>query len=282
MKVIRSAVNATLLAGLIAVATTASAQPPVQAGPISPTDAEVRELKQQVDALQRQLDELKSAKDNPDRQRLMRQNWQGMQGYMGQMHDRWGMGYPWMQGRPWMHCGPGMMGGNNSSWPMPSGLTPDEYNAKIGGRTRQMQEQMDKIARTTDPKERQRLMQEHWQGMYQDMQTMRGMGWMWGNGHMMGRGMMGPGMMGGEMVQGGPPPSGTALPDSGSAGAKLVLTYCTQCHAAPQPTLHTATQWTDVTQRMQVHMQNGWRGIRTPADGDMKAINAYMQKHARR
>lgn len=277
MKAIRSAVHASLLAGLVAMATTAVAQPPVQGSPAIPTDAQVRELQQQINTMQRQLDELKAAPSASDRQRLMQQNWQGMQGYMGQMHDRWGMGYPWMQGRPWMHCGPGMMGGNYSSWPMPSELAPDEYNAKMSERARQMKEQMDKIARTSDPQERQRLMQEHWQGMYQDMQTMRGMGWMWDGGHMMGRGMKGSGMM-----QGGPQPSGAALPDSSSAGARLVSAYCTQCHAAPQPTLHTATEWADVTQRMHFHMQNGWQGIRTPAGVDMKAIVAYMQKHARR
>ena len=78
--------------------------------------------------------------------------------------------------------GPGMMGGGRTSWPVPQGVTPDQYSEQMRGHMQRMQEQMNKIAQTTDPQERQRLMQEHWQGMYQNMQTMRGMGWMWGGG----------------------------------------------------------------------------------------------------
>ena len=59
------------------------------------------------------------------------------------------------------------------------------------GETGQMQEkmkamqgQMDRIRATTDPKERQKLMQEHMQSMQDNMKTMRGMG--------------GPTMMGGQ------------------------------------------------------------------------------------
>jgi mono/diheme cytochrome c family protein len=78
--------------------------------------------------------------------------------------------------------------------------------------------------------------------MYQDMQTMRGIGWMWGDGSTMGRGMMGRGMMGGGMMGGTPAPSAKPLPDADSAGAKLVSSYCVQCHAAPPPTLHTAKE----------------------------------------
>lgn len=76
----------------------------------------------------------------------------------------------------------------------------------------QMQVQMDKIAQTQDPQERQRLLQEHWTSMQAAMSVMHGM---WGPngammgccggasapGAMMGRGMMmGPGMMGGPMM----------------------------------------------------------------------------------
>ncbi|OUM00783.1 hypothetical protein [Variovorax sp. JS1663] len=140
--------------------------------------------------------------------------------------------------------------------------------------TQRMQEQMNKIAQTPDPQERQRLMQEHWQGMYQSMQTMRGRGWMSGGG------MMGPGMMGGEMMGGGPPPSSKPLPDAKSAGAKLVSTYCVQCHAAPAPSLHTAKEWSSATQRMHIHMDSRWQSINTPTEQEMNSIVAYMQAHS--
>jgi cytochrome c5 len=111
------------------------------------------------------------------------------------------------------------------------------------------------------------------------MQTLRGLGWMWGGGSMMGPGMMGPGMMGGGMMS-RPAPSGP-LPDAASSGAKLVSSYCSQCHAAPQPTLHTAKEWTSVTQRMHSRMLSGWPGIKTPTEAESKMIVDYMQKHAR-
>jgi len=266
----------TLLAALlIGLCAPPFAQAQAQGAASAPTDAQVRELQQQVETLQKQLDDLNAATDAGIRQQLMQQNWQGMQGYMGHMHDRWGMGYPWMMGHPWAKMGPGMMGGGGAWWPVPQGVTPDQYNQQRRERTRRMQEQMNKIAQTSDPQERQRLMQEHWQGMYQDMQTLRGRGWMWGGG------MMGPGMMSGGMMNGGPPPSAKPLPDVKSAGAKLVSTYCAQCHAAPAPTLHTANEWTSTTQRMHIRMSSGLPGIKAPNEQEMKSIVAYMQKYAR-
>ena len=64
----------------------------------------------------------------------------------------------------------------------------------------QMQAQMDKIHKTQDPQERQRLLQDHWNSMQAAMSTMDGM---WGpNGCFGGAGMMGGGhmMMGGNMM----------------------------------------------------------------------------------
>ena len=268
---------AVFLTGLVSAVTPVLAQAPAQGGITVPTDAQVRQLEQRIKSLQQQLDEIKAAPNAAARQRLLQQNWQGMQSYMGQMHDRWGMGYPWMAGRPWAMSGPGMMGKGRTSWPVPQGMTPDQYSEQMRARTQQMQEQMNRIAQTTDPQQRQSLMQEHWQSMYQDMQTMRGMGWMRGGGP-----MMGPGMMRGGMMRGGPAPSAKALPDADSAGAKLVSTYCVQCHAAPQPMLHTAKDWNSVTQRMHIRMEGGWQGIKTPTEQEMKTIVAYMQKHARK
>ncbi|MGJ7511465.1 hypothetical protein [Variovorax sp. GT1P44] len=71
------------------------------------------------------------------------------------------------------------------------------------------------------------------------------------------------------------------LPDATSAGAKLVSSYCAQCHAAPMPTLHTAKDWSSVTQRMHIQMDSRWRSVNTPTEQEMDSIVAYMQKHAR-
>jgi hypothetical protein len=65
---------------------------------------------------------------------------------------------------------------------------------------KKMQQQMDKIRATTDPKERQKLMDEHMRSMNEGMTMMRGMG---GPMMMGGKpGAMGPGMMGGDQKSG--------------------------------------------------------------------------------
>ena len=282
MTTMQGAMRAVLLAGLLAVVSPILAQAP-QGGTTAPTDAQVRELEQQLKSLQQQVDELSATRDPAARRRLMQQNWQSMQDYIGQMHDRWGMGYPWMMGHAWTMMGPRVMDKGRASWPIPQDMSPDQYSRQMRDHMQRMEEQMSKIAQTTDPQERQRLMQEHWQGMYRDMQTMRGLGWMWsGGGAMMGPGMMGGGMMPGGMMSGGPGPGAKPLPDADSAGARLVSTYCTQCHAAPQPALHRAKEWTSVTERMHIRMDRGWQGIKTPTEQEMKTIVAYLQQHARR
>lgn len=265
MTMLQSAALAALLTALLSAGAAVFAQAPAQSqsSATSPTGAQVRELQQQVETLQKQLGQLNATPDAAARQQLMQQHWQSMQGYLGQLHDRWGVGYRWMMGQPWSMMGPGMMGGG-ASWPLPQGLTPHQYNQQMRDDTQRMQEQMSKIAKTTDPLERQRLMQEHWQDLYQSMQTLRGRGWMWGG-----------------MMAGGPPPSSKPLPDAKSVGAKLVSAYCVQCHEAPTPTLHTAKEWSSVTQRMHVQMDSRWQSINTPTEQEMSSIVAYMQKHAR-
>ena len=143
-----------------------------------------------------------------------------------------------------------------------------------------MQEQMNQIAQTTDPQERQRLMQEHWQGMYQDMQTMRGMGWMWGGGPMMGPGME-PGMMRGRHDE----PSRSqrqAIAGCGFRGREAGFDLLRSVSRGTPADLHTAKEWTSVTAAHAHRMDSGWQGIKTPTDSEMKTIVDYMQKHARK
>ena len=51
----------------------------------------------------------------------------------------------------------------------------DKQMAPMPENIKKMQEQMDKIGTTTDPKERQKLMQEHMKTMQENMKEMRGM-----------------------------------------------------------------------------------------------------------
>jgi len=266
--------RALLLAILIPFATPAGAEGP--APQKTPGDAEVRELEQRFEALKRQVDQLEAAKDDAARRTLMQENWRAMQDYMGFVHGRFGAGAPWMMD-PDARGGPGvsacpMLGGTGEAW-SPPGVTPQQYGQQMAAHMRTMSAQMDRIAKATDPKERQQLLQEQWQTMYRDMQGMRGMGWMWGGG------MMGGGMMGGART----PEAAKAqpLPDPESPGAKLVTEYCVQCHAAPAPTLETAAEWERVVDRMHMRSQSRGTVVKVPSDPELATLLDYMKQHAR-
>lgn len=272
MSALRKTILFAALASLVLAIAFFATQNPRTSQAAAPNDAQVREMEGKIQSLHKQLDELSAAPDAMSRQRIMQQNWRGMQDYMGWMHDRWGMGYPWMMGRDgprnWRDGCPMMGDYPGSDWPLRGGIDPNQYSQQMQEHMRRMQEQMARIAQTADPRERQRLLQEHWQNMYRDMQTVRGMGWMW-EGYRMGSGTIG-----------GPSPSAKPLPEPSSEGARLVGTYCVQCHAAPQPSLHAAAEWSSVTQRMSSFMNSGLQGIKTPTEQEMKTILSYMQEHA--
>ena len=52
----------------------------------------------------------------------------------------------------------------------------DKHMSQMQEKMKAMQAQMDTIHKTTDPKERQKLMQAHMQAMQENMKAMRGMG----------------------------------------------------------------------------------------------------------
>ena len=241
-----------LLAGLL---TFGLAQgPPLRT---APSDDELRELEARLDTLQQEIDQLAAAKEPAQRESMMQKSWQSMQDYMGWMHQRWGAGGPWMMDGGMM--GPGtsscpMLGGAGEPWPPPAGVTPEQYAQQLGPHMQRMREQMQAIARATKPEDRERLLQEHWQTMYRDMESMRGRGWM---------------------------STQAPLPDASSTGAKLVAEYCTSCHAAPPPALHTSREWADVIGRMGAHMADAGAGVRMPDAEQKREIVAYMQAQAR-
>ena len=84
---------------------------------------------------------------------------------------------------------------------VPSPAEFDKRLAQAQDHMKQMQAQMDKIAATQDPQERQRLLQEHWASMQAAMSVMHGMWGPGGAGCCAGGPGMGPGMMmGGPMM----------------------------------------------------------------------------------
>ena len=89
-----------------------------------------------------------------------------------------------------------------------------------------------------------------------------------------------------QLAQMGVPPGAdpTQLPDSQSAGAKLLNQYCTQCHGLPTPNLHSASGWPPVTQRMAAYMQSmsnyGTIPIRAPTPAELQTLTEFLQRHA--
>ncbi|MFZ5555117.1 MAG: hypothetical protein ACOZDY_00110 [Pseudomonadota bacterium] len=75
----------------------------------------------------------------------------------------------------------------------------DKQMAQVQENMKKMHEQMDKIRQTQDPQARQKLLQDHWATMQNNMQMMHGM---WGPGGGMGCCMGGPGMGPGMMKDG--------------------------------------------------------------------------------
>lgn len=81
------------------------------------------------------------------------------------------------------------------------------------------------------------------------------------------------------------PPSGLTaadLPDTASPGAKVLTTYCAQCHALPTPGAHSATDWPGVVRRMWLRMD--WLppelGVRVPTTQDRFVLLDYLTKNA--
>lgn len=79
---------------------------------------------------------------------------------------------------------------------LPDEKTFQDYMSKMQAHMKTMQDQMQQMQKTTDPKERQRLMQDHWAAMQEGMKMMHG------TGNMAGCTMMGGGPMMSHMMDG--------------------------------------------------------------------------------
>jgi cytochrome c5 len=73
-----------------------------------------------------------------------------------------------------------------------------------------------------------------------------------------------------------------SLPEPNSPGAKLLVQYCTQCHALPSPAMHGPADWPSVARRMwvRIDMMAGALGVETPSTAQRAELLAYLEKHA--
>jgi hypothetical protein len=256
------------------------------ASPATSDQVTIQQLQKQVDGLDSELARVLSAAGPESQSHAMRKHWGMMQDHMRSMRQmpgmmaggcaNWQMMDPSVMGSSMMSSGtthgcpmmghgkgtePGMgMGSGMIGWAMPPGVTPDAYHKQVGDHMQTMRSQMAAISAETDPAKRQALMKNHYDTMYRDMQTMRGMGWMWA------------------------PNAAAPLPDPDSKGGKLESKYCSQCHAPPSPSIHTAKEWGDVITRMRAHMGDQVEAgatVKVPSAVELDEIVEYLDKHAR-
>ena len=172
------------------------------ATPASSDQESIRTLQKQVDDLGNELAELKAAPGSDAQNQVMQRHWGMMQEHMRSMRQipgvtaggcaNWQMMDPSLMGPGMMGpgqatgcpmMGHGMMGPGIDSgmmaWAMPPGMKPGAYQKQMSESMQLMRTQMAAIAAEKDPAKRQALIREHYDTMYRDMQTMRGMGWMW-------------------------------------------------------------------------------------------------------
>lgn len=71
-----------------------------------------------------------------------------------------------------------------------------------------------------------------------------------------------------------------AFPEASQPGAKSFAEICSRCHALPDPSAHTFSQWPAVVDRMEQHMQNSGMGTLTAVRKN--AILNYLKENARR
>lgn len=81
------------------------------------------------------------------------------------------------------------------------------------------------------------------------------------------------------------PPAGVSaadLPDPNGQGAKLVATFCEQCHALPHPGMHSAVDWPSVTRRMWLRMEglNPSLGVKSPSLSERFVMLDYLNANA--
>lgn len=254
----------------------------VQAAPAASSESEsIQQLQKQVEDLNSELARLKSARGAEAQNQAMQRHWGMMQDHMRSMRQMPGMSAggcanwqmmdpnlmgPKMMGQGMtMGCpmmGHGMeMGSGMTGWAMPPSVTPDAYQKQMREHMQTMRSQMAAISAETDPAKRQALMREHYAMMYRDMQTMRGMGWMWA------------------------PNAAASLPEPESKGAQLVSKYCSQCHASPSPSLHTGEEWGEITSRMRAHISDQAQAtagsVKMPSATELDAITTYLDQYAR-
>jgi len=68
------------------------------------------------------------------------------------------------------------------------------------------------------------------------------------------------------------------IPDAESAGAKIFVSFCGDCHAPPRIKSHKHNEWTNIVERMQTHRLK--KAYKLLTDGEKETLLTYLKKHA--
>lgn len=223
-----------------------------------PTDAQIDDLQQRLHGMHVVLLRLDRA-DAAGAPPLMRQHWDALQAYMEELIGLMPPPEP-RRGRP--DC---RVGNRWTRQALPDDVGADAYRSAMHALDAQLREQLRQARATTVPAERVLRLQAHWTHVYQALQGLRGLGWMFG------RWM--------------PARDAGVLPEPDAEGARLLGALCTQCHALPAPSLHTAERWQALIATMDRHMTRSDTPIpmcvtAAPPD-DRRVLLDYLQRHAR-
>lgn len=73
-----------------------------------------------------------------------------------------------------------------------------------------------------------------------------------------------------------------SLPDPTSAGARVLVQYCTQCHALPSPAMHGSQDWPFVARQMWLFIDEmqGELGMQSPSTAERAQLLSYLQANA--
>ncbi len=67
--------------------------------------------------------------------------------------------------------------------------------------------------------------------------------------------------------------------DPTSAGAKVLVKFCSDCHAPPQPAVHQAKEWPNVLYRMQERRR--MKAYELMSDEELAVLTDYLERHAK-
>jgi cytochrome c5/outer membrane murein-binding lipoprotein Lpp len=255
---------------LLVACSTQNVMPPAQDA------ARAQTLQAFVDDLSQDLAKLSHAPDPAAQKQEMQAYWDMLQKQLQYIRDLPGVQHrdcrdwmaldPTVGGRPplvsGMDCG--LMShdmGPAQTWSLPADLTPELFGIMMQRHLETLRAQVAAVVAEPDRARRLDLVRQHYETRYQDMQTIRGRSWMWA--------------------------ARSTAPDNGpqDLGASLLADYCSQCHAAPAPGLHTQAEWHGITRTMhdiiQTHAGVPPGGVRMPSPAEFNLIVDYLEAHAR-